>query len=52
MDLFEHEKQPHDVHILTKYEYGNAQGRCHKERSNFEGPWTSNPLIFDNSYFK
>ncbi|GLT52829.1 hypothetical protein SLA2020_261460 [Shorea laevis] len=27
-------------------------GRCHKERSGFEGPWTSNPLIFDNSYFK
>ncbi|CAM6036963.1 unnamed protein product [Sphagnum compactum] len=27
-------------------------GRCHKERSNFEGPWTSNPLLFDNSYFK
>jgi len=26
-------------------------GRCHKERSGFEGPWTSNPLIFDNSYF-
>ena len=28
------------------------QGRAHKERSGFEGPWTSNPLIFDNSYFK
>lgn len=28
------------------------QGRCHKERSGFEGPWTTNPLIFDNSYFK
>ncbi|KAL6336286.1 hypothetical protein AAG906_014455 [Vitis piasezkii] len=26
--------------------------RCHKERSGFEGPWTTNPLIFDNSYFK
>ncbi|KAK6163255.1 hypothetical protein DH2020_000119 [Rehmannia glutinosa] len=31
---------------------GHTLGRCHKERSGFEGPWTSNPLIFDNSYFK
>ncbi|KAL6277735.1 hypothetical protein ACE6H2_021336 [Prunus campanulata] len=31
---------------------GHTLGRCHKERSGFEGPWTTNPLIFDNSYFK
>ncbi|PKA62649.1 L-ascorbate peroxidase, cytosolic [Apostasia shenzhenica] len=31
---------------------GHTLGRCHKERSGFEGPWTSNPLIFDNLYFK
>ncbi|KMT00763.1 hypothetical protein BVRB_9g220450 [Beta vulgaris subsp. vulgaris] len=30
---------------------GHTLGRCHKDRSGFEGPWTSNPLIFDNSYF-
>lgn len=27
-------------------------GRCHKERSGFEGPWTPNPLQFDNSYYQ
>merc|ERR1719329_344082 len=26
-------------------------GRCHAERSGFEGPWTAEPLKFDNSYF-
>ncbi len=26
-------------------------GRCHVERSGFEGPWTADPLKFDNSYF-
>ncbi|XP_019159747.1 PREDICTED: L-ascorbate peroxidase, cytosolic-like isoform X2 [Ipomoea nil] len=31
---------------------GHTLGRCHKEPSGFEGPWTTNPLIFDNSYFK
>ena len=30
---------------------GHTLGRCHKDRSGFEGPWTNNPLIFDNSYF-
>jgi catalase (peroxidase I) len=27
-------------------------GSCHKARSGFDGPWTSNPLKFDNEYFK
>nr|QCA42646.1 ascorbate peroxidase [Citrullus lanatus] len=27
-------------------------GKAHKDRSGFEGPWTSNHLVFDNSYFK
>ena len=27
-------------------------GRCHKTRSGFDGPWTTNPLKWDNSYFK
>lgn len=27
-------------------------GRAHKERSGFEGAWTEDPYLFDNSYFK
>lgn len=26
-------------------------GRAHKDRSGFEGPWTKEPIVFDNSYF-
>eukprot|EP00511_Aplanochytrium_stocchinoi_P011139 CAMPEP_0204874332 /NCGR_PEP_ID=MMETSP1348-20121228/42717_1 /ASSEMBLY_ACC=CAM_ASM_000700 /TAXON_ID=215587 /ORGANISM="Aplanochytrium stocchinoi, Strain GSBS06" /LENGTH=403 /DNA_ID=CAMNT_0052030059 /DNA_START=51 /DNA_END=1262 /DNA_ORIENTATION=+ len=26
-------------------------GRCHKSRSGYDGPWTADPLKFDNSYF-
>ncbi|CAK9154587.1 unnamed protein product [Ilex paraguariensis] len=31
---------------------GHTLGQCYKECSGFEGPWTTNLLIFDNSYFK
>ncbi|KAF5735940.1 hypothetical protein HS088_TW14G00070 [Tripterygium wilfordii] len=31
---------------------GHTLGRAHQDRSGFDGPWTSNPLKFDNSYFK
>lgn len=27
-------------------------GRAHQVRSGYDGPWTQNPLVFDNSYFK
>jgi len=27
-------------------------GRCHSTRSGFDGPWTSDPLKFDNEYFR
>jgi catalase (peroxidase I) len=26
-------------------------GRCHTDRSGFDGPWTKDPLKFDNTYF-
>ncbi|ESQ53491.1 hypothetical protein EUTSA_v10025942mg [Eutrema salsugineum] len=30
---------------------GHTLGRAHKDRSDFEGAWTQDPLKFDNSYF-
>ncbi|KAJ8612286.1 hypothetical protein MRB53_037496 [Persea americana] len=27
-------------------------GRCHSDRSGFEGPWVNNPTRFSNQYFK
>ncbi|KAK9466220.1 heme peroxidase [Lipomyces arxii] len=27
-------------------------GRCHADRSGFEGPWVPNPIRFTNTYFK
>ncbi|XP_057966492.1 L-ascorbate peroxidase 3 [Malania oleifera] len=30
---------------------GHTLGRAHPERSGFDGPWTQDPLKFDNSYF-
>mmetsp|Transcript_33816 Transcript_33816/g.80267 ORF Transcript_33816/g.80267 Transcript_33816/m.80267 type:complete len:197 (-) Transcript_33816:117-707(-) len=30
----------------------HTMGRCHKVRSGYDGRWTSNPLKFDNEYFR
>ncbi|KAL7206952.1 hypothetical protein ACSBR2_019618 [Camellia fascicularis] len=30
---------------------GHTLGRAHPERSGFDGPWTTEPLKFDNSFF-
>ncbi|KAJ8545728.1 hypothetical protein K7X08_018311 [Anisodus acutangulus] len=30
---------------------GHTLGRAHPDRSGFDGPWTKEPLKFDNSYF-
>ncbi|KAI9018021.1 heme peroxidase [Phycomyces nitens] len=30
---------------------GHTVGRCHIDRSGFEGPWDEAPTIFDNEYF-
>jgi len=29
----------------------HTTGKCHLDRSGFDGPWTEDPLTFDNSYF-
>jgi len=30
----------------------HALGRCHADRSGFDGPWVNNPTRFSNQYFK
>lgn len=30
----------------------HALGRCHVDRSGFEGPWSYSPITFSNEYFK
>lgn len=30
----------------------HALGRCHRDRSGFDGPWVVNPIRFSNQYFK
>ena len=31
---------------------GHAIGKCHKDRSGYDGPWTNAPISFTNLYFK
>lgn len=30
---------------------GHSIGRCHKDRSGFDGPWTNSPLTLSNTFF-
>jgi catalase (peroxidase I) len=32
--------------------YSHFAGRCHADRSGFDGPWVVNPTRFSNQYFK
>lgn len=31
---------------------GHGIGRCHKDRSGYEGPWTNSPMSITNAFFK
>lgn len=41
-----------DQEIVALVGGGHTIGRCHTNRSGFEGPWTFNPLGFSNMFFK
>lgn len=36
---------------ITVLSGAHTLGSAHKDRSGFEGPWTKEPVVFDNSYF-
>lgn len=36
---------------ITALSGAHTLGRAHKERSGYEGPWTKQPVVFDNSYY-
>jgi catalase (peroxidase I) len=31
---------------------GHTIGKCHKDRSGYDGPWTNSPIGFTNLYFR
>jgi len=41
-----------DREIVVLVGGGHAIGRCHKDRSGYDGPWTNTPTTFTNSFFK
>jgi len=41
-----------DQEIVVLVGGGHAIGRCHTDRSGFDGPWTRSPITISNEYFK
>lgn len=41
-----------DREIVALVGGGHAIGRCHTDRSGFEGPWTRSPTSFSNEYYR
>jgi len=41
-----------DQEIVALVGAGHAIGRCHTDRSGFDGPWTYSPTTFSNEYFR
>lgn len=41
-----------DQEIVALVGGGHALGRCHKDRSGFDGPWTRAPTTFSNEFFR
>ena len=44
-------RQGFDDREIVALSGAHTLGRCHVNRSGFDGPWTSDPLKFDNEYF-
>jgi len=41
-----------DDHAIVALSGAHALGRCHPNRSGFDGPWTFSPTMFTNDYFR
>jgi len=41
-----------DREIVALVGGGHAIGRCHRDRSGFDGPWTKTPLQITTAFFK